>query len=85
MLKTLKVKRKSILKMYSKKRYNLVINYARPKILKHTRDIYLKSPLKINACIGSNCRAYTKLKCKSKEKKCSVLLKYVKCGKSKVS
>ena len=42
--------------MYSNKRNNLVINYARPKILKRTRDIYLKRPLKIKACIGSNFR-----------------------------
>ena len=55
-LKSLKVAKKSVLKMHSSKRNNLLINYARPKILKRTRDIYLKRPLKINACIGSNFR-----------------------------
>ena len=50
--------KKSILKMYSNKRYNLVINYARPKILKRKRDIYLKRPLKIKACTGSNFRVH---------------------------
>ena len=43
-------------KMYSNKRNNLLIKYARPKILKLTRDICLKRPLKIKACIGSNFR-----------------------------
>ena len=51
--------KKSILKMYSNKRYNLVINYARPKILKRKRDVYLKRPLKIKACIGSNTRFHS--------------------------
>ena len=46
----------SILKMYNNKRNNLLINYARPKTLERIRDIYLKVPLKIKACIGSNFR-----------------------------
>ena len=40
MLKSLKVTKKSILKMYNNKRCNLAINHARPKILKRTRDIW---------------------------------------------
>ena len=51
-----KSKKKSILKMYSNKRYNLVMNYARPKILTSARDIYLERQLKIKAYIGSNFR-----------------------------
>ena len=47
MLNSLKVTKKSTLKMYNNKRYNLVINHARPKILSRTRDIYLRRPLKI--------------------------------------
>ena len=37
--------------MYSNKRYNLVINHARPKILSRTRDIYLRRPLKIKLAL----------------------------------
>ena len=51
-----KLQKKSTLKMYSNKKYNLEINYARPKILKCTKDICLKRPIKIKACIGSNFR-----------------------------
>ena len=85
MSKSLKVTKNSILKMYSNKRYNLVINYDRTKILKHTRDIYLNRPLEIKACIRSNFRVPNSLKCKSKEKKCPVLLKCVEFGRTKVS
>ena len=42
--------------MYNNKSNNIVMNYVRPKIQKLTRDIYLKRPLKIKACIGSNFR-----------------------------
>ena len=53
-IEELKVTKKSILEIYSNERYNLVINHVRPKILRRTRVIYLKRPLKIKACIGSN-------------------------------
>ena len=59
--------------MYSKKRNKMLIIYVRPKILKLTRDICLKRPLKIKACIGSTFRVSNSLTCKSKIKKASVL------------
>ena len=53
--------------MYNNKRYNFVINYARPKILKCTRNIYLKRPLKIKARIGSNSQSYQMFKILEKQ------------------
>ena len=79
MLKSLKVLKISILKMYSNKRNKMLIIYVRPKILKLTRDIIPKRPLKSKACIGSNFRVPKSLTYKSKNKKCSVILKGVKC------
>ena len=72
MFKSLKVSKQSILKMNSNKRNKMLIIYVRPKMLKFTRDICLKRPLKIKACIGSNFRVTNSLTCKSKKKMLSL-------------
>ena len=42
--------------MYNNWRNNFLINYVRTKILKLTRYICLKRPLKTEACIGADFR-----------------------------
>ena len=63
----------------------MLIIYFRPKMPKLTRDIYLKKPLKIKACIGSNFRVPNSLTCKLKKTNVQSYVKVQNVGRSKVS